>query len=129
MKNDDVIGYIHGVNQKGYYGGIQIFLALDLELRIKTFYIQKMSGAYAGKFTSPAFEGQFAGLSLADFDKYEVATGLATGRLSTVKSPAPEADLDFRLTLRGLKKNLILVNEFFAMAPGLATQAEARTKS
>src|SRR6185369_2083862 len=41
------IGYIHGVNQKGRYGGIQIFLALDLDERIKTFYIQKMSGEYA----------------------------------------------------------------------------------
>ncbi len=48
--NNKKIGYIHGVNQKGMYGGIQIFLVLDLDQRIKTFYIQKMSGEYAGKF-------------------------------------------------------------------------------
>ena len=29
------VGYIHGVNQKGQYGGIQVFIALDLEGRIK----------------------------------------------------------------------------------------------
>lgn len=47
------IGYIHGVNQKGIYGGIQIFLALDPDQRITAFYIQKMSGQYAGKFRDP----------------------------------------------------------------------------
>jgi hypothetical protein len=128
-KNNEVVGYIHGVNQKGYYGGIQIFLALDLDLKIKTFYLQKMSGAYAGKFTHPDFEGQFAGLALADFDRYEVSTGQATGRLAAIRNPAPEAALDFKLTLRGLKKNLILVHEFFAISPDLATKTQPPAKS
>ena len=29
-KGADLVGYIHGVNQKGTYGGLQVFLALDL---------------------------------------------------------------------------------------------------
>ncbi len=29
-RDKEKIGYIHGVNQKGQYGGIQVFLALDL---------------------------------------------------------------------------------------------------
>src|SRR6266702_1160799 len=37
--NKKKIGYIHGVNQKGRYGGISIFLVLDLDERIKGFYI------------------------------------------------------------------------------------------
>ena len=60
--NKKKIGYIHGVNQKGRYGGIQIFLAMDLDEKIKTFYIQKMSGEYAGKFRDAEFGKQFVGL-------------------------------------------------------------------
>ena len=120
--NDKLIGYIHGVNQKGRYGGIQIFLVLDLDKRIKTFYIQKMTGAYAGKFRDAAFESQFVGLTLADLEKYEVATGQATGKVAEIKNPAPEADFDFKRILRGTKKNLILVNEFLAMSPELSAR-------
>jgi hypothetical protein len=117
---DKKIGYIHGVTQKGRFGGIQIFLVLDLEERIKSLYIQKMSGAYAGKFYDKKFRKQFAGLTLADFEKYEVATGQATGKVATIKNPAPEADHDFKRILRGVKKNLILVNEFLRIAPELS---------
>ena len=120
---DKKIGYIHGVNQKGRYGGIQIFLALDLDERIKTLYIQKMSGAYAGKFYDEKFRKKFAGLTLADFEKYEVATGQATGKIAEIKNPVPEADLDFKRTLRGIKKNLILVNEFLKISPELTVKS------
>jgi len=47
FKGTKVIGYIHGVNQKGHYGGIQVFLALDLEGTIKAFYIQKLTSKAA----------------------------------------------------------------------------------
>ena len=62
--NNKKIGYIHGVNQKGIYGGIQIFLALDLDQRIKTFYIQKMSGQYAEKLRDAAFGNSSSDLPL-----------------------------------------------------------------
>lgn len=126
--NNEKIGYIHGVNQKGRYGGIQIFLALDLNQRIKSFYIQKMSGTYVGKFTDKNFGKQFVGLTLADFEKYEVATGEATGKVAKIKNPAPEADHDFKRILRGTKKNLILVNEFFKMTPELTAKGGAPPK-
>ena len=122
------IGYIHGVNQKGRYGGIQIFLALDLDEKIKSFYIQKMSGAYAGKFYDEKFRKQFVGLTLADFEQYEVATGQATGKVAGIKNPAPEADHDFKRTLRGIKKNLILVNEFLKIMPELSAKSGVPSK-
>lgn len=125
---DKRIGYIHGVNQKGRYGGIQIFVALDLEQRIKTYYIQKMTGAYAPQFRNPAFEKQFVGLTLADFDKYDVATGRATGKVAGIRNPSPSADHDFKRTLRGTKKNLILVNEFLHIAPDLSPKGKAAPK-
>jgi hypothetical protein len=125
---DKKIGYIHGVNQKGQYGGIQIFLVLSLDERIKSLYIQKMSGDYAGKFYDEKFRKQFGGLTLADFEKYEVASGKATGKVARIKSPAPEADHDFKRTLRGIKKNLILVNEFLAISPELSAKGGAPRK-
>ena len=126
--NKKKIGYIHGVNQKGRYGGIQIFLALDLNERIKTFYIQKMSGDYAGKFRDAEFAKQFIGLTLGDFEQFDVVAGKGTGKVAEITNPVPEADYDFRHILRGTKKNLVLVNEFLRMAPVLSPKSGAPAK-
>ncbi|MEW6721209.1 MAG: hypothetical protein AB1346_12225, partial [Thermodesulfobacteriota bacterium] len=126
---DKKIGYIHGVNQKGRYGGIQIFLALDPDQRIKTFYLQRLTGSYAPQFRIDSFGKQFVGLTLFDFDNYEVATGKASGRVATIKNPSPTADTDFRYILRGTKKNLILVNEFINISPELSGKGGAPAKA
>ena len=110
--NKKKIGYIHGVNQKGQFGGIQVFLALDLDGRIKAFYIQKMTSQYARKLRDASFGKQFIGLSLKDFEQYDVISGKASGKVSEIKNPAPEAEADFRAALRATKKNLILMQEF-----------------
>jgi hypothetical protein len=106
------IGYIHGVNQKGQFGGIQVFLSLDLEGKIMAFYIQKMTSKYAGKLRDAKFGRQFIGLTLKDFDRYDVISGKASGKVEAIKNPAPEAESDFRAALRATKKNLILMEEF-----------------
>lgn len=106
------VGYIHGVNQKGQFGGIQVFVALDMEGRIKTFYIQKMTSQWAKKLRDPAFGRQFAGLTLKDFEPYDPVAGKGSGKAAEVRNPAPEAETDFRASLRALKKNLILMDEF-----------------
>ncbi len=115
--NKKRIGYIHGVNQKGQFGGIQVFLVLDLEGRIKGFYIQKMTSQYAGKLRDANFGKQFIGLTIKDFDLYDVATGKASGKVEAIKNPAPEAEADFKAALRATKKNLILMDEFVYSAP------------
>lgn len=112
FKQKQRIGYIHGVNQKGQFGGIQVFLALDLEGRIRGFYIQKMTSKYAAKLRDPAFGKQFLGLSLKDFERYDVASGRGEGKVASIKNPAPEAEEDFKASLRATKKNLILMDEF-----------------
>lgn len=104
-------GYIHGVNQKGQFGGIQVFVALDLGGRIKSFYIQKMTGQSAGKFREVGFGKQFVGTSLKDFDSFEPVSGKGSGRLATIRNPAPDMETDFYSVLRALKKNLILMDE------------------
>jgi hypothetical protein len=112
FKNKRKIGYIHGVNQKGQFGGIQVFVVLDLEGRIKGFYIQKMTSRYAGKLRDAKFGRQFIGLTLKDFESYDVVSGKASGKVDRIKNPAPEAEADFRAALRATKKNLILMDEF-----------------
>ncbi|MGA2587692.1 MAG: hypothetical protein ABSF88_11810 [Candidatus Aminicenantales bacterium] len=114
LKGKEIIGYIHGVNQKGQYGGVQVVLALDLEGNIRGFYFQKMTGQYAKLLRDPEFGKQFIGLNLKDFQDYDVVSGQAKpgSRVAAIKNPASQAGSDFRAALRGTKKNLILCDEF-----------------
>ncbi len=105
------VGYIHGVNQKGQFGTIQIFIAQDLTGRIKTFYIQKITGKSAAKFRGAKFYSKFIGLSIKDFDTYDPVNGKGSGRIAEIANPAPEMETDFYGVLRGLKKNLVLMDE------------------
>jgi hypothetical protein len=113
-KGADVIGYIHGTNQKGTYGGLQVFLALDPDGVIRGFYFQKLTSRAAKAFRALAFGEQFLGLSLEDFYKYDVVTGKEDppGPVSRIKNPDPDSEADFRAALRATKKNLILADEF-----------------
>ncbi len=115
IKGKELIGYIHGVNQKGVYGGIQVFLALESDGRIRLLYFQKLTSRHAKDLRAAEFEQQFKGLDLKDFSSYDVVAGRAPegSRLATIKNPAPAAEKDFRAALRGVKKNLILMDEFF----------------
>jgi len=120
-KGADLIGYIHGTNQKGTYGGLQVFLALDLKGVIKGFYFQKLTSKAGKSFRDPAFGDQVLGLSLEDFYKYDVVLGKEepAGAISRIKNPDPASEKDFRATLRATKKNLILVDEFLLGNPHL----------
>jgi hypothetical protein len=111
-RGKEKIGYVHGVNQKGQYGGIQVFLSLDLIGVVRAFYIQKLTSKEGSLLRAPAFGSQFVGLSLADFSQYDVATGAAKGRVAAIRNPAPATERDFRASLRAVKKNLILMDEF-----------------
>lgn len=114
FKGQELIGYIHGVNQKGTYGGLQVFLALDLEGNIKAYYMQKLTSKAAKAFRDPAFGAQFVGLNLKDFYAYDVVSGKEDppGRVGRIKNPEPASEPDFRAALRATKKNLILADEF-----------------
>jgi hypothetical protein len=114
FKGPKLIGYIHGVNQKGHYGGIQVFLSLDTLGTIKAFYIQKLTSKGAMDFRDESFGRQFVGLNLRDFDRYDVVSGkeVPPGKISRIKNPAPDSADDFSAMLRATKKNLILVDEF-----------------
>ncbi|WP_417914221.1 hypothetical protein [Candidatus Electronema sp. JM] len=114
FKDKEKIGYIHGVNQKGKYGGIQVFLVLDTEGTIKSFYFQKLTSKAAKALREPDFGKQFIGLNLKDFYPYDVKAGKSVppGKVDQIKNPVPEAEEDFRAALRATKKNLILMDQF-----------------
>jgi hypothetical protein len=109
---ENKIGYIHGVNQKGQFGGTQVFIAQDLAGTIRTFYIQKMAGVEAAKFRDAKFCKQFEGVSLKTFNTFDPVKGKGTGPLAGIRNPAPTMETDFLSVLRGLKKNLVLMDIF-----------------
>jgi hypothetical protein len=104
LSKKDVIGYVHGVNQKGMYGGLQLILATDPNGKILDFYYQKISSPESKKFRDKKFTRQFVGLTLAEFYKQDLT--------KKIKDPSEKSADDYLATLRGLKKNLILHDEF-----------------
>lgn len=113
-KGREMIGYIHGVNQKGEFGGIQVFLALSPSGSIEDIYFQKITSLNAAKFRDKTFAAYFKGLTLMDFYGYDVISHKATSgsRLSGIYDPTGGASKDFYSILRAVKKNLILMDEF-----------------
>jgi len=120
------VGYIHGVNQKGQFGGIQVFVVLTLDGTVRGFYVQRMTSRYAAKLRDAEFGKQFIGLTLADFEGYDVVSKAATGKVGAIRNPAPEAEDDFRAALRATKKNLILMDEFVLSAERAAVGGTKR---
>jgi len=104
LKGKEVIGYVHGVNQKGTYGGMQLILATDPNGVIIEFYYQKLTSPESKKFRDKNFTRQFVGLSLVEFYTEELK--------NKIKDPSENSADDFLATLRGIKKNLILHDEF-----------------
>ena len=102
LKGKDVIGYVHGINQKGKFGILQLVAAIDTQGRIQALYFQKISSPEAAKFKDSVFTDKFKGLSLDDFTK----------RVSQITDPSLNSPEDFRATLRGIKKDLILLDIF-----------------
>jgi hypothetical protein len=111
-KGKKKVGYVHGVNQKGQFGVLEVFVSLDMNGKIKAFYIQRMAGQWTNKYTSPKFGRQFLGLTLKDFERFDTASGKGSGKVAAIDNPAPEAVTDFFGLLRAVKKNLVLMDEF-----------------
>lgn len=116
FKGKEQIGWVFGVNQKGEYGALQVILATDLKGKILNFYYQRISSPDAKRFRDKGFLELFKGLTLNDFAAYDPKTGKINdpaSPLSRIKNPIERNDIDFRATLRGLKKNLVQFNEFW----------------
>ncbi len=116
FKGKEHIGWVFGVNQKGEYGALQLILATDLKGKILNFYYQRISSPDAKRFRDKGFLELFKGLALRDFEAYDPKTGKVNDPASplvNIRNPIERNDIDFKATLRGLKKNLIQFNEFW----------------
>jgi hypothetical protein len=112
-KDGKIIGYIHGINQKGKYGGLQVFLIYNSDLKIENFYYQKLTSKKAKEMRSKEFSSQFAGLTIEDFKNYNPKSHSGgSQKVKNIKNPVSDNDTDFYATLRAVKKNLILADLF-----------------
>jgi hypothetical protein len=120
------IGYLHGVNQKGQVGSFQVFLALDPQGTITGFFTRKMTNRCAAQMRDTSFEEQFIGLTIKDFEQFDVVSGKSSGKVEGLKNPVPEAQEDFTAILKAIKKNLILMDEVIFHRQDAQTSHEAQ---
>ncbi|MDY6862022.1 MAG: hypothetical protein SV062_03430 [Thermodesulfobacteriota bacterium] len=117
FQKKEIMGYMHGVNQKGEFGGMQLILATDGKGKILNFYYQSLTGPDRKLFKDKKFTELFKGLTMSDFYLYDPVKGKATdikNPLTRIKNPGKRNDIDFKATLRGLKKNLIIFDILFS---------------
>lgn len=120
FRGETRIGYVHGVNVPGRGGVIQVFLAVDPETAtVRRMFFQRLESPGGVLLRGPAVTGQFAGLSLADFykhDYYAVAEpGHEADRVGRIAPPTGLPDAarpDWDAALRGVRKNLVLMDLF-----------------
>ena len=118
-KGDQVIGIVHGVNVPGQGGVIQMFLSMDPKTAaIRQLVFQRLESPAAHVLRAKKFCDQFDGLSLADFykhDYYAVADPKSDqDKVGRIANPVKGADgeQDFYAALRGVRKDLILLDLF-----------------
>lgn len=142
FKGQQKIGVVHGVNVPGKGGVIQVFLLMDPQTgAIRKFFFQRLESPAARQLRSKEFLSQFEGLTLGDFYKHDyyatVDPGAKADKVASITPPAfdPSGRLDYEASLRGIRKNLILVDFFvygkkfepyFERAKQAAEKAKAR---
>jgi hypothetical protein len=119
FKGQTKIGFVHGVNVPGKGGVIQVFLSMDPgTAEIKSFFFQRLESPAARQLRGKEFRAQFAGLTLGDFYKHDyyaaVEPGSRSDKLAAIKVPPLEGNgkVDYEAALRGIRKNLILLDFF-----------------
>lgn len=119
FKGENKIGIVHGVNVPGKGGVIQVFLSLDPKTgEIRKFFFQRLESLAARQLRNREFLSQFEGLTLGDFYKHDyyaaVDPGAKADKVAAIKPPAFDASgrPDYDASLRGIRKNLVLVDFF-----------------
>jgi hypothetical protein len=119
FKGSVKIGIVHGVNVPGKGGVIQVFVATDPKTgEIRNFFFQRLESPAARQLRTKEFREQFTGFTLADFYKHDyyaaAGTGARADKVAAIKAPAldPAGRSDYEAALRGLRKNLILLDDF-----------------
>src|SRR5262249_38335274 len=113
------IGVVHGVNDPGKGGVIQALLSPDPTwAAIKSFFFKRLESPAARQLRNKEFRAQFENLTLADFYKHDyyaaAQPGAKADKVAAIKPPAldPAGKPDYDASLRGLRKNLVLLDCF-----------------
>jgi hypothetical protein len=113
------VGVVHGVNVPGRGGVIQVFLSTDPQsAEVRRFFFQRLESPAAKALRQKDFRAQFEGLTLADFYKHDyyaaVEPGAQADKVGRLTPPAltPAGRPDYEASLRGVRKNLILLDFF-----------------
>ncbi len=119
FKGQTKIGIVHGVNVPGKGGVIQVFVATDPTTAvIKNFFFQRLESSAAKALRAKEFRTQWNGITLADFYKHDYYTAnepsSKADKIAAIKAPQLDAagKPDYDAALRGLRKNLILLDVF-----------------
>jgi hypothetical protein len=119
FKGNETIGYVHGVNVPGQGGLIQVFVSTDPKTgAIRRLFFQRLESPAARLLRGKVFLEQFRSLTLADFYKHDyyrvVEPGTAKDSIARIKNPVTQGKgtADFDASLRGVRKNLILLDFF-----------------
>ena len=135
FKGNEIIGIVHGVNVPGENGLIQVILSTDPQSGvIRRLLFQRLESRAAAALRSKEFLDQFNGLSLADFYRhtyYQVADPRSNqDRIARIKNPLARAKggSDFDATIRGVRKNLILLDFFIYNRKSEPIYQQTRTK-
>lgn len=141
FKGQTKIGIVHGVNVPGKGGVIQVFLSTDPATgEIRSFFFQRLESPAARQLRSKEFRARFTGLSLGDFYKHDYYAaadpGAKADKIAAIQPPPldPGGQHDYEASLRGIRKNLILLDFFvygrkFEPFFERAQQATAKGKS
>lgn len=119
FKGSDLIGIVHGVNVPGKGGVIQVFLSAEPGSgAIRSFFFQRIESPAAKALKAKEFRAQFTGLTLADFYKHDyfavAEPTSAKDKVGRIAAPnvGESGKADYQASLRGLRKNLILLDMF-----------------
>ena len=119
FKGGGLIGIVHGVNVPGKGGVIQVFVSAEPGSgEIKSFFFQRIESPAAKALKSKTFRSQFNGLTLADFYKHDyfAVADPKSEKDKVGRIAAPDVGdagkQDYQATLRGIRKNLVLLDMF-----------------
>lgn len=119
FKGAELIGIVHGVNVPGRGGVIQVFLAADPKTGgIVKFFFQRLESSASVALRDKAFRSRFEGLTLGDFYKHDYYQSTGKTEIDAIAKIATPATLDeagqadYKASLRGIRKNLILLDFF-----------------
>jgi hypothetical protein len=120
FRDGKLLAYVHGVNVAGRGGVIQIFVSADPDTaEIRRMFFQRIESAGDRVLRARETRERFLGLTLADFYKHDyyaaVEPDSAADRVGRIPAPeglAETARQDWTATLRGVRKNLLLLDCF-----------------